>query len=113
MWIGNLFCPGGARLDSRSSSTRGGELVINFMFYTYVLKSINFNKFYTGYTENLEKRLFEHNSMLNTYSRRYAPWKVKYFEKFDNQETAIQREKYFKSAAGRKWLKKNVENSNM
>lgn len=100
----------------RAFASRGGELVdISkiYMFYTYVLKSVKFNKFYTGYTENLEKRLLEHNNKLNYYSKRYAPWRVVYFEKFYTQEEAIKREKYFKSAAGRNWLKKNVEKSNI
>ncbi len=81
------------------------------MFYTYVLKSENFEKFYTGYTENLDKRLMEHNEGLNYYSKRYIPWNIIYFETFKLKEEAIRREKYFKIAAGRKWLKKNIGNS--
>ncbi len=81
------------------------------MFYTYVLKSENFEKFYTGYTENLDKRLMEHNEGLNYYSKRYIPWNIIYFETFKLKEEAIRREKYFKIAAATKWLKKNIGNS--
>ena len=72
------------------------------MFYTYILKSTEYDKFYTGYTENLARRLSEHNQKLNTYSKRYAPWEIKYFEMFGAQKDAVEREKYFKSAAGRR-----------
>lgn len=33
------------------------------------------------------------------------PWILVYFEKFDTQKDAITREKYLKSAAGRRFLK--------
>jgi len=31
------------------------------MFWVYILKNRNNNKFYYGYTKNLERRLLEHN----------------------------------------------------
>jgi len=78
------------------------------MFYTYVLKSIGNNKFYIGYTNNLSDRLYEHNAGKSIYTNRYKPWEVVYFEEFGNKEEAILREKYFKTHAGREWLKKNA-----
>jgi putative endonuclease len=78
------------------------------MYYTYVLKSTNFVKYYTGYTNNLEKRLNDHNQGMSLYSKRYKPWNIIYFEEFSKEPEAIRREKYFKTAAGRRWLKKNV-----
>ena len=81
---------------------------MNMIYYTYVLNSISHNKFYTGHTDNLKKRLREHNSGQGTYSNRYMPWEVTYSERFNTLEEAIKREKYFKSAAGRRWLHKNV-----
>ncbi len=79
------------------------------MFYTYILKSLKQRKFYTGHTDNLQRRLNEHNDGKNIYSKRYAPWKMVYNEKFDTESKAVKREKYFKSAAGRRWLKKYVD----
>lgn len=78
------------------------------MFYTYVLRSIKEHKFYTGQTDDLERRLQEHNSSKGQYSKRFQPWKIVYSEQFDTKEEAIKRERYFKSAAGRCWLKKNI-----
>ncbi|MCX6731402.1 MAG: GIY-YIG nuclease family protein [Candidatus Parcubacteria bacterium] len=78
------------------------------MFYTYVLKSLICRKFYTGHTENLDRRLEEHNNGYTIYSKRYKPWQLVYYEQFDSKEEAVKREKYFKSAAGRRWLKKYI-----
>ena len=78
------------------------------MFYVYVLKSVRDKKFYTGHTNNLLRRLREHNDGKNIYSQRYMPWQIVYHESFSTELGAIKREKYFKSAAGRRWLKKYV-----
>lgn len=78
------------------------------MFYTYILLSKIADKTYTGHTDNLEKRLKEHNLGRSTFSRRYRPWKVLYKEIYNTEDKAIRREKYFKSAAGRRFIKKNL-----
>jgi putative endonuclease len=78
------------------------------MAYVYILKSINFRKTYTGSTSRtLDQRLSEHNSGLSTYTKRYLPWELIYFEEYDNLTEARLREKYLKSAAGRRFIKKN------
>jgi putative endonuclease len=40
--------------------------------------------------------------------RPYIPFKLVYFEKFETEKESIEREKYFKSAAGRRYLKKKL-----
>ena len=95
-------------LARRSRVKAGGTGLINKMFFTYILMSVKFRKFYTGHTDNMEKRLREHNSGKSIYSRKYMPWQIVYHEKFNSEELAIKREKYFKSASGRRWLKKNI-----
>jgi putative endonuclease len=73
--------------------------------YIYILISEKSSKTYTGATDNLEKRLSEHNSGSNHFSRKYKPWKIFYTERFDNRIEALEREKYLKSHAGRKFIK--------
>lgn len=62
-------------------------------------------KSYIGYTNNVEKRLLEHNSGKSIYTRKYRPWRIIYVEDFLNETDAILREKYLKSRAGRKKMK--------
>ena len=57
---------------------------------------------------NLAKRLAEHNSGLTFSVRPYIPFEVVYYEAFETEAEAIVREKYFKSAAGRRFLKNKL-----
>ncbi len=75
------------------------------MFYTYVLKSKIKNLLYNGHCENLDKRLKEHNSGKTKSIKHAIPFEIIYFETFETREGAINRERYFKTAAGRKYLK--------
>jgi putative endonuclease len=78
------------------------------MFFAYVLKSIHHDFYYKGHCENLEVRLRQHNSGKTESIRPYIPFLIIYSESFATREEAIQREKYFKSAAGRRFLKKKI-----
>jgi len=74
------------------------------MFFAYVLKSIGHDFFYKGHCENLEERITQHNSGITESIRPYIPFRLFYFEQFNTRGEAIKREKYFKSAAGRRFL---------
>ncbi|MEK7582000.1 MAG: GIY-YIG nuclease family protein [Patescibacteria group bacterium] len=75
--------------------------------YVYILKSEKVAKTYVGSTSDLDRRVHEHNSGLSTFTKRHMPWKLVYFEEYKNIILARKREYYFKSAAGRRFLKKN------
>ena len=72
----------------------------------YVLKSLSAEKTYVGSTDNLSRRLNEHNAGKGTFTKTFLPWRLVYKEECDNLSDARKREKYFKTAAGRKVLKK-------
>lgn len=74
------------------------------MYTVYVLRDKN-GKFYKGYTNNLERRLKEHKAGHTITTSRMKGLEVIYIENFNNNEDARKRERYFKSAAGRKFLK--------
>jgi len=76
------------------------------MYYVYVLKSVNFKRFYVGLTTDIDRRLTQHNSGRTKSIKAYTPFLVIYFETFKDRQEARNREKYFKSAAGRKYLVK-------
>lgn len=75
------------------------------MFTIYVLKSLSFLKSYVGMTIDIERRILEHNSGKHPYTRRYLPWVIVLRESYSTREEARSREKYLKSAAGRRFLK--------
>lgn len=77
-------------------------------YLVYILRSQSYPKTYVGHTNNLERRLNDHNKGYSLFSRNYRPWIVMYTETFNSLFEAIKREKYFKSAAGRRWMKKKL-----
>lgn len=80
-------------------------------YVTYILLSKSAKKTYVGHTNDLKRRVEEHNKGKNIFSKRYKPWIVLYNESQLSELEAIKREKYFKSAAGRRWMKKNLFNA--
>jgi putative endonuclease len=75
------------------------------MYFAYVLKSLEHDYFYKGHCQDLDKRLLQHNSGMTESIKSYRPFEIIYFEKFDSEKEAIAREKYFKTSAGRRFLK--------
>ena len=59
-------------------------------------------------TSNLEKRLKTHNSNSVKSTKPYSPWEYVHTEDFEFRMEARKREKYLKSAAGRRWRKNNL-----
>ena len=52
------------------------------MYFVYVIKSRSRNYLYVGLTNNLERRLSEHNQGCNKTTKAYAPFKLVLVEKF-------------------------------
>lgn len=78
------------------------------MFYVYIIQSIRDKKFYTGITNNLGRRLREHNQGRKSTpsTKKRGPFKLFYWEKFNSRKEARIREKFFKSGAGREFRNK-------
>ena len=74
-------------------------------YYVYVLRSVSSPRLYKGMTTNLTSRLDQHNRGLVRSTKAFTPWSIVYTEQFDSREVARKREKYLKSAAGRRFLK--------
>jgi predicted GIY-YIG superfamily endonuclease len=73
-------------------------------FYVYIIKCSD-SSYYTGHTENLEKRVWEHNNGIHhcyTYFRR--PLTLVYSEKFTSRIEALEAERKIK-----KWNRNKKE----
>lgn len=73
--------------------------------YVYVLRSKIDQQFYVGLTNNLPARLEQHNAGLVSSTKRRAPFELLYWEGCLNRSDAAEREKYLKSAWGKRYLK--------
>ena len=70
-----------------------------------VIENLDKDFYYKGHCEDLEGRLKQHNSGMTESIRPYIPFMLVYHEEFNTREEAIARERYFKAAAGRRYLK--------
>jgi putative endonuclease len=66
-------------------------------FIVYILFSETKNRFYIGYTSNMEERIIRHNQKSKGYTGTINDWKVVYQEKYETKEQAQQRELKIKS----------------
>ena len=105
-------------LDSKSSSfesvgsipTQGTEKLPRkrgvFMFYVYALSSIERKYIYVGLTNNLNRRIAQHNSGYEKTTKPYRPFSLILVEECSTRKEARFREKYWKSGSGKEKLKK-------
>lgn len=73
--------------------------------YVYVLLSQKDNEFYIGYTNDLKRRIEEHNAKKNFSTKGRLPLILIYAETCLNEEDSRRREKYLKTTQGRRFLK--------
>ena len=94
-----------------ASGTKPRAFVRGFfiMWTVYVLRSLKSGKHYVGMSQDVKRRLMEHNSGKSKFTSGHMPWKIIYCEEFSNSMEAREREKYFKSAAGKKYLQQKVQ----
>ena len=78
------------------------------MYYVYILQSQKDKRKYIGETNNLERRLIEHNTGRSPYTKGRGPWELIYREEYRTRTEAIKREHFLKSGKGREYLKKKL-----
>ena len=67
------------------------------MYYVYILTNWNNKVLYTGATNNLERRLYEHrNELADGFTKRYHVHKLVYYDTTTDVTAAIAREKQIK-----------------
>lgn len=72
-------------------------------YYVYILTNYTNNVLYTGITNNLIRRVYEHkNNIVVGFTQKYKVHKLVYFEIFQDPENAIKREKAIKNLLRKK-----------
>ena len=78
-------------------------------YYVYILQSkIATDRFYIGFTENIENRLKDHNSGKNSHTAEFKPWRIKTAIAFTDRQKAMDFERYLKTKSGRAFAKKRL-----
>jgi len=78
-------------------------------YYVYVLQSEKDHQFYVGFTKNIQRRLIEHNKGKVTSTKRRLPLKLVYWEGCLCQADSTRREKYLKTAWGKRYIKSRLK----
>lgn len=78
---------------------------IEDFFYVYILKSQKDGNLYTGFTNDLSRRLQEHQQGKNTSTSKRLPVELIYFEGHKSKKDALRRESYFKTSKGKTTIK--------
>jgi putative endonuclease len=77
------------------------------MYYVYILQSLKTRKLYIGHTDNLARRVEEHNTGWGSkYTRQNGPWTLLHSESHPDRSSAAKRERYLKSTRGSQEKKK-------
>ncbi len=80
------------------------------MYWVYVLEN-SYGRFYVGQTNDLERRLNEHNNPKNAsskYTPKSGPWKLVYKEEYLTRSEAMVREKQVKSKKSACWIREQL-----
>ena len=64
------------------------------MYYVYILSSLKDKNLYVGYSNNVLRRLAEHNEGKVKITKHRRPFKLIYLEGYLNQQDATSREKF-------------------
>ena len=81
------------------------------MFYVYVIKSLKDGKHYIGYTNDIERRLQDHQRGKNISVRGRGPFTLIYKEIYQNRFEAVKRERQIKNYKGGEAFKKLINPS--
>ena len=79
-------------------------------YYVYVLQSLKDGDNYVGYTNNLQKRLKEHENGEVSSTKNRRPLQLVYYEGCLDQQDATKREKYLKTSWGKRFIKSRLKN---
>jgi putative endonuclease len=78
------------------------------MFTVYILFSKKLNKYYIGFTSDLNARIIRHNQAGKSFTGKTNDWKIVYSEEFEEKTEAINREKQIKGWKSRKMVEKLI-----
>lgn len=77
------------------------------MYYVYIIQSISHpDQIYVGCTQDIKKRLSNHNSGTTPHTDKFKPWKIVAYIAFEEKNKAYEFEKFLKSGSGREFKKR-------
>lgn len=80
--------------------------------FVYILKSIGEpREYYVGITSNMQARLADHNAGCSSHTADHRPWRTLVVIEFDEEEPALEFERYLKTGSGREFARRHFRQS--
>lgn len=79
------------------------------MQYIYLLQSLKDRRWYTGCTDDLQKRFKQHTDGQVVSTKGRGPFKLIYYEACLDKYDAYAREKYLKSGPGKRYIRNRLK----
>ena len=80
-------------------------------FKVYIIYSASHDVYYKGMTNDLEKRINDHNQGFSKYTKNKGPWELVFYRSFVNKKQALQFETMLKRQK-RKYLSWLISQNN-
>ena len=78
------------------------------MYFVYSIQSeLDSKYYYIGFTDNVERRMDEHNAGKSIHTNKFKPWKLVMFVAFTDKLKAKRFEAYLKTGSGRAFCKRH------
>jgi len=90
---------------------QGVPLVALMQGFLYILFSNKIDKYYVGSTNDLERRLYEHNIGHSVFTKTGVPWSLVFSKPFDSLENARKEELRIKKCISRKYIENYVKSA--
>jgi putative endonuclease len=75
-------------------------------YFAYAISSVDRDYIYAGISDNVERRVDQHNNGYEKTTRPYRPFRLIYTEKFNTRIDSRKKEKFLKSGLGKQYLRK-------
>ncbi len=79
------------------------------MYYLYIIYSQKIDKYYIGYTADIDGRIAKHNRVSKGFTNFGKPWILVYTETYASKQEAMAREKQLKSWKNKERLKSLIK----
>ena len=88
----------------RSGARKATQVAFSFMYFTYILYSEKCDRYYIGYSSDVNARLERHNAGKVTATKNCFPYQVKATKEFQSEPEARREELRLKKQKSRKYL---------
>ena len=92
-------------------SLRENPITPTMAFHLYILFSMSRDRYYIGHTNNIERRLSEHNSGQTKSTKAGIPREIVYTKEFDSNIEANKVELHLKKMKSKKYIEKFIDDN--